>query len=51
MDMEKKQVLLIGFGEKEEKLVPLLEGMGLAVKTIGSSRVNETVGELCLGDL
>ena len=46
--MEHKQVLLIGFGSLEDKLLPQLEALSLEVRTLGPSCLTKTVGELCL---
>ena len=48
MDMEHKQVLLFGFGSLAEKLRLLIEPMGLKVLAFGESRLEETVGTLCM---
>ena len=46
--MEHKQVLLIGFGDLAEKLLPQLRTLSLEVRTLGPSCLHKTVGELCL---
>ena len=46
--MEHKEVLLIGFGAMEEKMTELLQSPEVDVMTFGSSRLNETVGQLVL---
>ena len=46
--MEHKQILLIGFGNLEDTLVPRLKDLSLEVRTLGSSCLSRTVGELCL---
>ena len=45
--MEKKLVLLVGFGALEEKLEEILKPLDLEIRKIGPSRLDETVGALC----
>ena len=46
--MEKKQVLLIGFGPLAEKLKEMIAPLGICVRTYGASYLSKTVGELCM---
>lgn len=48
--MADKKVLLIGFGDLEEKLRTLLKPLQLEIQGIGPSHISSTIGELCLLD-